>query len=452
MDMNTMEQNLEYYSQLFDSYLAGHDWPPQAERDTLAGYLKEVLDDPGNKHLCSTDVLWKDILKNSLMEFFSQMIPHMDRIAGQEATEKKHMQDFLNGDIQKKRQMWPALEQFIRKHYSPAEVNLEGYIRLMRENSIDKDAIFQALVKDWQEACQEQADRERILLVQNYKNRFRQQILQVGQHDYQTIRKTTDIVVRYPQLQDIIQCMGRERQKTLQDEEQSITRYIPILLQHSKSNEEINGVRLGNDLGALLPTEVAWLSDSRTESLFYQKFATSQLQLFSSKPPFFQRRKTDKNSQKNPRLQEGPMIICIDTSGSMSGKAESIAKALTMQILQTAKRKNRKCYLITFSIRAKVLEISQTKHWKDVRSFMRQTFTGGTDGEMMFTAALQALQTETFSMADVLVISDFQFTIPCPQTNRQIQQEQQKDTRFYGLQIGSYHSGYEKILDRMWFI
>ena len=86
MDMNTMEQNLEYYSQLFDSYLAGNDWPPQAERDTLAGYLKEVLDDPGNKHLCSTDVLWKDILKNSLMEFFSQMIPHMDRIAGQEAT------------------------------------------------------------------------------------------------------------------------------------------------------------------------------------------------------------------------------------------------------------------------------------------------------------------------------------------------------------------------------
>ena len=85
-------------------------------------------------------------------------------------------------------------------------------------------------------------------------------------------------------------------------------------------------------------------------------------------------------------------------------------------------------------------------------SFMRQTFTGGTDGEMMFTAALQALQTETFSMADVLVISDFQFTIPRPQTSRQIQQEQQKDTRFYGLQIGSYHSGYEKILDRMWFI
>lgn len=447
-----MDRRIEYYSQLFDSCLQGKSGPGETAGDVLADYVKEVLDDPGNRHLCTTDPLWCDILKNSLMDFITQMIPHIRSIEEQEANEKKHMQNFLKGDIHKKRMMWPALSQYLACNYSPAEVNLDGYVRLMLENRIEKDIIFDALIRDWQQACEDRSANEIILLIQKYSNRFIQQTLEVGRQDYLTVCRTGQVVVRYPQLQDIIQCMGRERQKTLQDEEQTITRYIPILLQHSKSNEEINGVRLGNELGALLPTEVAWLSDSRTESLFYQKFATSQLQLFSSKPPVLQHRKTDKDNQKNPRLQEGPMIICIDTSGSMSGKAESIAKALTMQILQTAKRKNRKCFLITFSIRAKVLEISQAKHWKDIMSFMRQTFTGGTDGEMMFTAALQALQTETFSMADVLVISDFQFTIPCPQTSRQIQQEQQKDTRFYGLQIGSYHSGYEKILDRMWFI
>ena len=33
-----------------------------------------------------------------------------------------------------------------------------------------------------------------------------------------------------------------------------------------------------------------------------------------------------------------------------------------------------------------------------------------------------------------------------------IADEQQKGTRFYGLQIGHDHTGYEKILDRIWRI
>jgi uncharacterized protein with von Willebrand factor type A (vWA) domain len=180
--------------------------------------------------------------------------------------------------------------------------------------------------------------------------------------------------------------------------------------------------------------------------------ASKQLQLFSSRPPSVKEEKTEHEKRQKPRLQEGPMIVCIDTSGSMVGRPEKIAKSLTMQILQTAKRKGRKCILITFSVRANVLEMTEPKHWQKVKEFMKNVFTGGTDGEDMFCEVLEALNSERWSMADVLVISDFEFYLPTGVTMKRIADEQQKGTRFYGLEIGRRNSGYDRILDRIWTI
>ena len=125
---------------------------------------------------------------------------------------------------------------------------------------------------------------------------------------------------------------------------------------------------------------------------------------------------------------------------------------MTMQILQTAKRKNRKCFLITYSVRAKVLDISRPEHWSEVHSFLKKQFIGGTDGEMMLTFALDALNTDNYSMADVLIISDFEFDLPLSSTRKRIVDEKKKGTRFYGLQIGRVRSDYDKIMDKIWSI
>ena len=284
------------------------------------------------------------------------------------------------------------------------------------------------------------------------KEVFISRVRQAGKEDYSIIKKSADILVKYPQLQEILQLMGREKEKNTKEEDSTITRYIPLLLAHSKSKEEIGGIRVGDDLNAMVPTEVAWLSEPETELLFFQKFASKQLQLFASKPPVIQQKKTDQEKKKKPRLQEGPMIISVDTSGSMHGLPERVAKSMTMQILQTAKRKNRKCFLITYSVRAKVLDISRPEHWSEVHSFLKKQFIGGTDGEMMLTFALDALNTDNYSMADVLIISDFEFDLPLSSTRKRIVDEKKKGTRFYGLQIGRVRSDYDKIMDKIWSI
>lgn len=148
----------------------------------------------------------------------------------------------------------------------------------------------------------------------------------------------------------------------------------------------------------------------------------------------------------------GPVILAIDTSGSMSGKPLEISKALLTRIMYLARKQKRKCFLITFSVRAKYLEITSPGQYSKVEEFFSGRFTGGTDGEEMFAAALKALQKGCFAMADVLIISDFQFPLPKPETTKSILTEQAKGTRFYGLCIGRYIGGYSKVLDKFWKI
>ena len=447
-----MQKVLEDYSLLFDRYLEKEELPDYAKEDVLAKYIKEVLDDPGNRHLCMTDFVWKDLLKTSLLEFFRQLLPYFERLEQEEVSEKSYMRNFQSADIKKKRMMWAQLEEHISSFYPPLDINLEGYIQLLKEKKVPKEQVFDAMVSDWEEVCEKRVVEEKQRLLDNYKTQFVEQVKQTGNEDYKTIKKTEDILVKYPALQEILKRMGREKKMDCKEEDSTITKYIPILLAHSKSKEEIEGIRVGNDLNTMVPTEVAWLSEPETELFFFQKFASKQLQLFASKPPTIQEKKTDQEKKKKPRLQEGPMIVCIDTSGSMEGNPERIAKSLTMQILYTAKRKKRKCFLITYSVRANVLDISQPQHWQIVKSFLKNFFTGGTDGEKMLACVLQTLNTENYSMADVLVISDFEFNLPSPQNRKKIKEEQKKGTRFYGLQIGKERSGYENIMDKIWNI
>ena len=151
-----------------------------------------------------------------------------------------------------------------------------------------------------------------------------------------------------------------------------------------------------------------------------------------------------------PRLEKGPIIVSVDTSGSMMGRPEQIAMCLLTQLLRMAKKQKRHCFLIQFSVRAKYLDLSRPNAWAKLNSFLEDRFSGGTDGEEMLRSALNMLSSANFSMADVLIISDFMFPVPRPATNEWMRKEHDKGTRFYGLQIGKARNPYNDILDKIW--
>ena len=55
---------------------------------------------------------------------------------------------------------------------------------------------------------------------------------------------------------------------------------------------------------------------------------------------------------------KGPMILCIDTNGSMNGTPEYIAKAIALYFATQSMKEKRKCFLINFSTSIETLELT----------------------------------------------------------------------------------------------
>ena len=50
-----------------------------------------------------------------------------------------------------------------------------------------------------------------------------------------------------------------------------------------------------------------------------------------------------------PTADRGPILLCIDTSGSMRGARETVAKALSLECMRAAKAQDRGCYVFAFA-------------------------------------------------------------------------------------------------------
>ena len=448
-----VDERLDMYSEVFDTYWNTKVLSQQQETDVLACYIKSVLDDPGTRYQCEMDSLWLGLLKESLMEFFRVLLPYYIELEEQERKEREYMEAFFTGDMDKKRAMWRDVVDFIEKHYTPNEVNMDGYDHLLRNTDKSKDDIFECLEREWGEALENEVKAIQEELIEENHKSFESTVKQLaGTKDYKDRKQLGRYCQRYPILDEIVKKMGREKETKTEEHDDVVTRYLPLLMKHSPIRESIDGVIAGDDLSAMLPTEVALLADEKVEDLFYQRYATKKLQLFSGKSKLITKKRKEITKKPTPRLTEGPIIVCIDTSGSMNGRKEKLSKGLLMQLLETAKRKKRKCFLVTYSVRARAMEITHPSQWEQVRKFLEECFCGGTDCEDMLKHVLKALDEKDFEMADVLVISDFEFPYPSKDTIKNIVKVQSEGTKFYGLRLSGddYEQGYDKLFDKMW--
>ncbi len=455
-----IESRLEIYGQIFDEYYATATLPVGWEGDVLADYIKTVLDDPGVRFQAEQDVIWFASLRDSVLEFIRVLLPYYLQIEEQSKKEREYMEAFFEGNLDMKRAMWGDMVEYIEENYDPNEVNMAGYDMQLRNREKDRELIFDCLEKEWNEALDEQEREMKEELVEKNKKSVERALNRLyDTEEYKQKKKLEKYTYKYPELDEIARIIGREKSPDTTTKDDTVEKYRPLLLQHSPIRENIDGVTLGNNLSAMLPTEVALLADVKSEGVFYKRYATKQLQLLSGKTPMIAAKKKDTERKNEPRLTEGPIIVSLDTSGSMGGEKEKVSKALLIHLMEIAKRKRRKCLLITFSISAKTLEVTHPKHWKKVASFLTEHFTGGTDGNQMLGYAIDALAEGVFEMADVLIVSDFEFDPPKDSLKKAIVKAQGQGTKFYGLRIGCgalydsfYERSYERLLDKMWVV
>lgn len=232
------------------------------------------------------------------------------------------------------------------------------------------------------------------------------------------------------------------------------TIHLPVTMPDINSREEIVGIRLGKDIEHVLPSELALLSDPDTELLFDLKFVESRLMCFEMQGVQHSSREieVEAEQQVSEEDEQGPVIICIDTSGSMHGMPENIAKAVTLFIATRAKEQQRDCYLINFSTAIESLDLSGGYTLKTLLTFLHRSFHGGTDVTPAIEHGLDVMTQDEYQNADMLIISDFVMSDLPKNTLAAIDDHRGNGSRFYSLCIGDQFmtERLEMLFDREW--
>ena len=264
----------------------------------------------------------------------------------------------------------------------------------------------------------------------------------LSQQDISFLKKWAEYLKKDEGIRQLCELMGR-----LQKEEQSHrTEIINSTVQYAItapdifSNEEIVGIELGRDLENVIPQELALLSDPDVAILFDLKYVENRLMCFSKQG--YKSEIVEENIQEEITVTDddklGPIIICVDTSGSMSGAPENIAKALTLTLSSRAVAQHRKCYLINFSTSIETLDLTPPKGINDLISFLKLSFHGGTDVAPALYEGLRMMSEADYKKADLLVISDFVLSGLSADIVAMCKKQQLAENRFFALSIGSF--------------
>ncbi|MGR6647944.1 VWA domain-containing protein, partial [Avibacterium paragallinarum] len=251
-------------------------------------------------------------------------------------------------------------------------------------------------------------------------------------------------------LKEILDLLGRafgKNNATKTKKEIENTEQLSPVIDY-RAKEEIVGLYLGKELENILPAELALLNNEESAALFDLKFLENKLMCFQQQGITFatQSQTTPKEMSEDERT--GPMILCVDTSASMRGDPENIAKAIALYLGQEAKAQKRAYFIINFSSQIETYEQTEKKSINDLIHFLCNSFHGGTDVEPALECALDLLQQENYEKADILVISDFEIDEFSPEMQNEIAEQKQKKTKFNALVISACNSfgisGYEQ--------
>lgn len=206
------------------------------------------------------------------------------------------------------------------------------------------------------------------------------------------------------------------------------------------SKSDIEGITVGNNLSALLPSELVLLSEKATQDVFFMNFAEKRLQVFASAS----------QASHPDNHKDGPVIVCVDESSSMSGEPLEIAIQLAYAVTIIAKRRHREVLIVAYSDSHKMMRVdSLGKDRSELLEFLSNVSMGGNNENAMFEWLFQDIMPgeKKFDTADILCISDFGWVAIDDSVKRLIDEQKSSGMKFYGLNIGGAFGGWHDLDD-----
>lgn len=429
-------------------------------RDPLCNYLLETMTDSKLRNLVFGHESGPRIFIDTLMSFVALYLQKMNYYSQRWGAELRDIESTEEWSQEKRKQDWASLLQELEKSYAEQGLSISFYKREFEQspNLID-DALWNNLMEEWRhhfnlrfklqkkKFIEERGEMQTRLLTTNLisatsyieerhipLNDFCQTWALMGGRwnalEFERLHRITKLQAKYPVLPTIANRMGRIADK---DGAQRIgtTSGRNEKMEHT-SKSDIAGISLGRELSSLLPSEMAQFLDNETEDVFLQKYVTSHLQTFSHQSKVVN---AARSLQTQSARHKGPIVVCVDTSGSMMGEPFQVSLSLMMRLAEMSEQENRPCFLIAFSTQAHPIDVLKDR--PKLLQFFTRKASGNTDACRMLNSLFQLLNSNTdYVCADILWITDFRIPIPPATYLQQMEQLRQSGTHFYGLQIG----------------
>ena len=220
----------------------------------------------------------------------------------------------------------------------------------------------------------------------------------------------------------------------------------PGLLRTTLEAQETRGLTRSDDISRLLPSEAALLARGRgvrqARLLFYAKLAEKALSTYERDG--WGEYDTAINPDRleiRPTADRGPILLCVDTSGSMRGAREVVAKALALECMRAAKAQERGCFVFAFAGPADVAELELGVDAASVDrllTFLEKVFNGGSDFNEPIARCLGRLTDKAWANSDILIVSDGELRQPGQDVMRKLAGAKDKlGLRVHGLVVGA---------------
>jgi uncharacterized protein with von Willebrand factor type A (vWA) domain len=190
--------------------------------------------------------------------------------------------------------------------------------------------------------------------------------------------------------------------------------------------DEIVDIMLGDDIRRILPSELALLADEDFEDEFFMRFLNSELAVF--------------DTVGEEQAGRGPVVICVDESGSMSGERNVWAKAISLCLLNICRREKRDFAYVGWAdarqCNVHMFPAKKPLMAQDVVDCASHFFGGGTSPLTGLTAGVKVMESAPeFKKADLVFVTDGDAGWG-PEDERMRNWCEQKGVRIWGIGVG----------------
>jgi uncharacterized protein with von Willebrand factor type A (vWA) domain len=287
---------------------------------------------------------------------------------------------------------------------------------------------------------------------------------------WQEVLRIRRLLESLPDLSRIIRELGRSRPSEQADTaSQAIVEVVDqVIAQRAESRTvrvpdmpgETRGIHRSDRIARMLPAEAMLLGHPRLRLVWHARRAERTLLGYEDDDRMTEIRlhqavvaQPRPGPRPGKKLELGPILVCVDTSGSMQGGAEAVAKAVVLEAMRTAHAQQRPCKVFAFGGTDELVELElglDRPGIERVTNFLGQAFRGGTDICGPLEKVLAGIEEQRWQLADLLIASDGEFGATPQMAARLDAAKRDLGLRVQGVLIGDRETvGFLEVADHI---